>query len=257
MKPLPAAWRALWRPVAVVVVLVAAAAVAVLPGSAFSTGICEGCDGAASAPAGDFTKFGCAACHGPLNEFKPFDTSRIHFQVRDAEGAFLNGPYEAEAAYTITISLDESVAPDGGDRGNHAGFNLRASAGKLAAVAGESQASGDGLQATHVSGARTSWNVSWTAPASGPVSFRLFVNDVDGSGSQDVADTPVQAFFGLTDEEGAVLGAPAEEEHKEFGISLQQYWIGLVGLAGMIFIMVAGFVYLKFVNPHNTDQKDR
>ena len=34
-------------------------------------------------------------------------------------------------------------------------------------------------------------------------------------------------------------------------------WIGLIGLAGMVFVMVAGFVYLKFVNPHNTDQKDR
>lgn len=252
MKPLPAAWRALWRPVAVVAVLVAAAAVAVLPGSAFSTGITKDNAGVA-----DFDKFGCAACHGAHNKFEPFDTSRIRFQVRDAEGHFLNGPYEKEAAYTITIALDETVAPDGGDRGNHAGFNLRPSAGKLAAVAGESKVSDDGTQATHADGTRTSWNVSWTAPASGPVSFRLFVNDVDGSGAPDGADVPIQAFFGLTDEEGAVLGAPAEEEHKEFGISLQQYWIGLVGLAGMIFIMVAGFVYLKFVNPHNTDQKDR
>ena len=55
---------------------------------------------------------------------------------------------------------------------------------------------------------------------------------------------------------GALIpGAAAEEV--EFGITLQQYWIGLIGLAGMIFIMVAGFVYLKFVNPHNTDPKDR
>ncbi len=52
------------------------------------------------------------------------------------------------------------------------------------------------------------------------------------------------------------MGAAVEEE-VEFGITLQQYWIGLIALVGMVFVMVAGFVYLKFVNPHNADAKDR
>jgi hypothetical protein len=53
-----------------------------------------------------------------------------------------------------------------------------------------------------------------------------------------------------------LLGA-AEEHEVHFGISLQQYWIGLIGLGGMVFVLVAAFVYLKFASPHNTDPKDR
>ena len=45
-----------------------------------------------------------------------------------------------------------------------AGFNLRASAGKLAGVAGISQNTADGTQATHINAAHTAWNVTWTAP---------------------------------------------------------------------------------------------
>jgi hypothetical protein len=243
-----------WRPLAVLALLAAAAFLSVTPGSGFSAGICSGCEGAASAPAGDFQRIGCAACHGTIGSFKPADTSKISVQIRDADGGFLNGPYKADATYTITIQLEESVEPEAANR---AGFNLRASGGQLAGVAGESQASSDGLQATHVNGRLATWNVQWTAPHAGAVSFRLFVNDVDGDGAANPEDTPHEIWFGLTDPDGAILGAAAGEEHVEFGISLQQYWIGLFGLMGMIIIMVAGFVYLKFASPHNSDQKDR
>lgn len=229
------------------------AAVAVPASLAFSGGICTGCEGASSAPAGDFEKFGCTACHGEHLKFPSVNTSDVSVQVAGAEGAPLNGPYLAKGIYTITITLAETNNPAGT---NHAGFNLRAAAGKLTAVEGQSQVSTDAKQATHTGPGRTSWQVGWEAPDTGAAGFSLFVNDVDGDASASEGDQVRWLQFGFADHDGAVLGAAAEE-HVEFGISLQQYWIGLIGLAGMIFVMVAGFVYLKFVNPNNTDQKDR
>lgn len=242
-----------WSTLTFVAALGLVAALAVAPtGFGFSTGITKD-----NAPPGDFAKVGCVACHGTVGKFKAVDNSGITYSIRDATGAFLNGPYDPKGTYTLTIHLREEVATDGGATGHHAGFNLRASGGKLAGVAGQSQASTDGSQATHVDASRTSWNVTWTPPTTGAVGFQLFVNDVDGDGQPSTDDTPHEVFFGLTDTSGAVLGAAAVAGEVEYGISLQQYWIGLIGLAGMVFIMVAGFVYLKYGNRHNTDAKDR
>lgn len=236
-------WFALAAAVAV------AAAVAAPSGLGFSTGITKD-----NANVGDFDSFGCTACHGTQHQFQPLDNSGIRFAIHSADGAPLNGPYTKEATYTITISFPETNAPT---EKNHAGFNLRASAGELGAVEGQSQVAGDKSQATHVGPGRTSWNVTWKAPAGGPISFRLFINDVDGDGSPSKTDQVHQAFFGLTDETGAALGAPTVQAEPTYGISLQQYWIGLIALAGMLFIMLAGYVYLKYGSSHNTDAKDR
>jgi hypothetical protein len=227
----------------------AAALFVAVPAFGFSTGITKE---NAPDPAA-FGKDGCTACHGTLHTFTPLNASNVRVDVASAEGEPLNGAYEAHGLYTITITLTEQNVPSAT---NHAGFNLRAAAGKLTAVEGQSQVTGDGTQATHTAAGRTSWQVGWEAPESGAAGFSLYVNDVDGSGAPDAADQVYWLQFGFGDHEGAVLGA-AEEEHVEFGISLQQYWIGLIGLAGMLFVVVASFVYIKFVNPHNTDHKDR
>ncbi len=247
-----------WHRLLPVAILLAALPAAL----AFSGGICVGCAGSANPPTGlGFDEVGCVACHGPTPgahaAFLPLDNSGISVQasLQDGTGG-LNGPYKAKGVYTLHIAFDETNQPGGGANNHHAGFNLRASAGKLTGVEGQSQAAADGKQATHVDAGRTSWNVTWEAPESEAVAFSLFVNDVDADGNPSEGDEVHWVQFGFTDEHHAVLGA-ASEEAVEFGITLQQYWIGLIGLAGMIFVMVAGFVYLKFVNPHNTDQKDR
>jgi hypothetical protein len=237
-----------------VLALALGVALAAAPALGFSHGICTGCAGGSSAPPGDFETFGCTACHGEHLKFPPVSNAGIVFQVLNPDGTPLNGPYAAHTKYTITINFTETNHPEAA---NHAGFNLRASAGKLEGVAGISQASADGKQATHVDPTRTSWKADWTAPDSGAVGFSLFINDVDGSGVPDLPDQVHHVEFGLMDSTGKVVGAAATTEAPEFGISLQQYWIGLIGLAGMLFVMVAGFVYMKFVNPHNSDAKDR
>jgi hypothetical protein len=237
-------------PVLAACAVAAAALLATVPtGLGFSGGITKD-----NAGVPEFEAVGCLACHGNNQQWTPADTSVVGWQVRDQDGAFLNGPYDPEATYTINITLREQVAPEAE---NHAGFNLRVTGGELAGVEGVSQVSTDGTQATHVGPGRTSWSVTWTPPPSGAVAFQLFVNDVDGDGDPSRNDVPLLVFFGFTDPDHAVLGAAAEPEEPHFGITLQQYWIGLIGLAGMILIMVAGYVYLKFGSAHNTDKKDR
>jgi hypothetical protein len=238
----------------VLALALAAALMVAVPAFGFSAGICNGCDGSSNAPPGEFETLGCTACHGEHLKFAAVGNSGIRVEVLDqADGKAVNGPYDPHAKYTINITFQETNKPEAT---NHAGFNLRASEGKLVAVAGISQVSADGKQATHTAPTHTSWQVGWEPPESGAVGFSLFINDVDGSGVPDAPDEVHWIQFGLADAEGHVVGAAVEEE-VEFGISLQQYWIGLIGLAGMLFVVVASFVYIKFVNPHNTDQKDR
>ncbi len=236
-----------------VALLAVAALVAAVPtGFGISTGITKD-----NAGVPDFEALGCTACHGagaPHATFAEGSLGQISWTIADAKGKTPAGnAYHADHEYTINITLKEQNAPEAA---KHAGFNLRASAGKLAGVAGVSQVSSDGTQATHVAPDRHEWQVLWTSPAEGPVVFDLFVNDVDGSGLPDAGDEVHRVGWFLTDESHAQPGAVSEEEI-EFGITLQQYWIGLIGLAGMIFVIVASFVYLKFVNPHNSGPKDR
>jgi hypothetical protein len=240
--------RGRWtRPVTALVLAGFAAFVVAPLGVGFSTGIHDEMGGV---PA-DFETLGCTSCHGG-NTFGPAGKGIIAVAIAAADGTPLSGPYEHAAEYTLTITLDEQNAPEAA---NHAGFNLRVDAGQLAAVEGESQVNGAGTQATHVGPGRTEWRVVWTAPDEGPAVFDLWLNDVDGSGNPDPADQVYNIGFFLTDADHALPGGVEEEVH--VGVPLPQYWIGLIALAGMLFIMVFGFFYLKFVNPHHTDQGDR
>ncbi len=237
-----------WLPVALVALTLALALTPL--GVGFSGGITK-----ETAPdPGAFAEEGCTSCHGDHSYGPSEPRSLVNVVFTDENGAALSGPYEHDATYTITITLAEQNAPEAGNR---AGFNLRASAGTLEAVDGSSQTSGDGAEAAHVNAGAAEWTVMWTAPAEGVVIFDLWVNDVDGSGAPDPGDHVYNVGFFLKDDTGALPGAAAEEHEIHFGVSLQQYWIGLIGLAGMLFIMAFAFVYMKYSNPHNTDQKDQ
>ncbi len=179
----------------------------------------------------------------------------VSFVIADAEGApIVNGAYEHDAAYTITITLANEYEPGASNR---AGFYLSAGAGEFV-DAGDAnvQITGGGLEASHTNPSAAEWTVGWHAPEEGAVAFMLLVNDVDGSGAPDEGDQVYRQYFALTDEAGAQLGA-VEEHEIHFGVSLPQYWLGLIALASMAFVMLFAFVYLKFVSPHASDSKDR
>jgi hypothetical protein len=251
VKPLLAPWK---NRNALALLVAAAAVVVVLAptGLGLSTGANK-----ETIQDPNFAAKGCTACHGG-GKFTAGGLDMIHVAFTGPDGLAIAGnTYEKGKEYTINITLDEKNAKDGGAVGNHAGFNLRAAGGKLAAVAGISQVTSDGTQATHINGKSTHWLVKWTGPEDDSVvAFTLFVNDVDGSGAPDAADQVHRVDFYLTNSKGDVAGA-VKTEAVEYGISLQQYWIGLIGLAGMLFIMVGGYFFLKYGNPHNSGPKDR
>lgn len=205
----------------------------------------------------NFSEVGCTAsgCHGG-EEWADTAENQVRFTILDGEGnEVTSGAYEHDLTYTINITLvDEQNA----DAGNHAGFYLSATGGEFTATGEDVQITGDGLEASHTNAGNTEWSVEWTAPEEGAVAFMLLVNDVNGDQNPDPEDNVYRLFFALTDEEGAQLGAAEAEDHEvHYGLALPQYWLGLVALASMIFVILFAFVYLKFVNPHNTDAKDR
>jgi len=242
-----------WRPLAVVAALGLVALLVVAPSG---WGLPTGMDKDVGIYPANFEKVGCTACHGAApGTFAAGGSDKVSFTVTDATGKALAGnAYAKGGIYNITITLHDEQAPT---QDNHAGFNLRVTAGKLAPGSANTQVSKDSLQATHTDATATSWMVKWTAPDSGAVVFDIFVNDVNGVSGADKGDLVYRTGFWLTDADGAQLGAAAATAEVEYGISLQQYWIGLIGLAGMIFIMVAGYVFLKYSSRHNTDAKDR
>lgn len=205
----------------------------------------------------NFNEVGCTAsgCHGG-GEWADTPENRIRYTIIDAEGnEVTSGAYVHDATYTINVTLVDELNPDAE---NHAGFYMSATAGEFQAESEAVQVTGEGLEVSHTGAGQTEWSFTWTAPEAGAVAFQLLVNDVDGDGNPNAEDNVYRQFFALTDEHGAQLGA-AGDDHAEahYGLALPQYWLGLVALASMIFVILFAFVYLKFVNPHNTDQKDR
>jgi len=230
-------------------------AVVAFPGAfGFSSGIMSSLPTAPD----EFMQYGCASagCHGEAHEFPAGSDEHIVWNITAAneDEAVAGNAYVAEARYEITVTLKDEQNPDAA---NHAGFNLRVSAGALEAVEGVSQVSADGLEATHVDAGRTDWTVAWTAPAEGVAVFDLLVNDVDGSAAPDAADQVYRRGWYISDESHAVPGAIAEEAEPHVGVELPQYWLGLIALAGMLVVMVFSFMYIRFMNPHHSDRKDR
>ncbi len=200
----------------------------------------------------DFNTSGCTSCHGD-HKFAATE-NKISWSLVDSDGNDVTGGvYVHDAEYTFTVTLMDEIEAD---KDSHAGFYMSASLGEFHEAPGV-QVTGGGLEVSHVDASLTEWVFTWTAPAEGAVAFQLLVNDVDGSFAPDAGDNVYRTFFALTDDHGAQLGAAAEEHEQHYGLALPQYWLGLIALASMIFVIMFAFVYLKFVSPHNTDQKDR
>lgn len=234
-----------FRRIGVTLAVIAAIGLAIVPtGFSVSSGIVAG-DGGFH-PEAD----GCTACHGD-HAFSGRDAA-ISVTFTDAEGNPLNGPYEHDAVYTITISLDDQNEP-GAD--NKAGFNFFIDAGELASI-DDTARIGDTGDATHTGAGFTTWNLQWTAPAEGAATWRLFVNDVDGSAAPDAGDDVYLRVGSVLDDHYAMPGA-VEEHEPHVGVSLPQYWLGLIALGMMAIIIGFAYIYIKYSSPHNADHKDR
>lgn len=235
------------RNAVVAALLVAVAAMTIAPtGFGLSSGITT-----ETTPALDPEHGGCTACHGG-GAFASSAGDVVEIDITDASGEPLAGAYHGGDTYTITITLNEQIT--GGS--NAAGFNLFVDVGTLAPGDGSVQVSSSGQEATHTNGASTVWPVQWTAPEEGSATFRLFVNDVDGDGAPSGGDEVHLRVFSILDENYAMPGAVVEHE-PHVGVPLPQYWLGLIALATMTAVILFAYLYLKYSNPHNANQKDR
>jgi hypothetical protein len=233
------------RRIGVALAFMAAIALAIVPtGLSLSNGMGTG------VPGFDAENGGCISCHG--GQAFADQGAAIEVTFTDSEGALLSGPYTHDAVYTVKVMLDEQ---NEAGAANRAGFNFFIDAGTLAAADDTVQILESG-EATHTSAAFAAWSFEWTAPAEGAATWRLFVNDVDGSGLPDEADQVYLSGGWLTDGDYAMPGA-MEQAEPHVGVSLPQYWLGLIALGMMAIIIVFSYVYLKYSSPHNADHKDR
>lgn len=126
------------------------------------------------------------------------------------EGVPADNKYEASKRYDLTISSTTDVTPVT-DPANHGGFYLLVSDGPLAtrgstqaawvqAVTGkkavEHTKAGEENNAPAADG-KQKWEVAWTAPASGDVSIKLWVNRVNGNSEPDAGDHWNKATYNL------------------------------------------------------------
>lgn len=95
--------------------------------------------------------------------------------------------WEIGVSYELTLQVSSTVTENGEAT---AGFNLRATAGELAAVDTSVQMIDGELTHTEEGNSQRSWDFIWTAPskASPRVGFNAFVNTVDGDGEADSDD---------------------------------------------------------------------
>ncbi len=148
--------------------------------------------------------------------------------------------YEAGKAYDVEVSSTSDVVP-AADPANNGGFHLQFSKGTIAAR-GTTQGSWIQTGSTYAEHTKTGeeqnvpaggvqkWQLTWTAPSSGDVVFKLWVNRVDGdaSPSGDKWNTVSMTAKG-----------PAEEEDDDGGKS--------PGLAPVVAILALAGVGLYLV----------
>ena len=106
-----------------------------------------------------------------------------------ANGSALPDTYEVGATYDLVVSFSGGPSGTGADPAALGGFNLRvqdsagAVTGLLAPMADDVAVQIISDEATHTDAGndQTSWNLSWTAPASGDATFILHTNSVNGN----------------------------------------------------------------------------
>jgi hypothetical protein len=230
------------------VALVAIAFVFAASASGFSSGINR---------SNGLTEEGCI-CHGPGGSGgKPSPAVEVLILIGD-------NPYHYEAGETYNITITALTDVPASAAGNKGGFNLRVSAGTLAAAPGfeERVQIVTAREATHtLDGDRASrvFNLTWTAPATGEeaVIFQAFVNTVNGDGAPNESDHWNGKVVVLMGESG-VIGGEGEVNPEHFGVRWLAHWVGIISFIAVFAVLIIYYFVLKFGETvHATDHRDR
>ena len=156
--------------------------------------------------------------------------------------------YIPEQTYNITLTANDTNVVSVEDAVRYGGFLAEVSEGVF--LSGESLwVGGDGSYISHNENSNDvrSWDFQWTAPAdgAGDAVFIIYFNIVNGQGTGGDQWNYVTAVS---------LGTPQEASHElsihELGVTLMQYWIGLMGIGVVLLAVLISYVVMRGGSSH-------
>ncbi len=157
--------------------------------------------------------------------------------------------YASETTYNITLIIDDAnVERSENDNGRYGGFLATVNEGSFVYDWPNYWVGGDGRYISHnaTSDVR-SWIFQWTAPTegTGDAVFMIYFNVVNGEA------TAGDQWSYLT---AVSLGTPQASSHEvsihELGVTLMQYWIGLLGIAVVLLSVLVAYVVIRGGSAH-------
>ena len=156
--------------------------------------------------------------------------------------------YVPENTYNITLAINDTTVVSVEDAIRYGGFLAEVSEGSF--VTGENYwIGGEGAYISHNENSNDvrNWTFQWTAPVegTGDAIFIIYFNVVNGQGTNGDQWGYLSAVS---------LGTPQASSHEvsihELGVTLMQYWIGLIGLGVVLLSVLIAYVVMRGGSAH-------
>lgn len=156
--------------------------------------------------------------------------------------------YVPETTYNITLTVNDTNVDSVDGSVRYGGFLAEVSEGIF--VTNENYwLGGSGSYISHNDNSNMvrSWTFQWTAPTegTGDALFTIYFNVVDGAASSGDQWSYLTAVS---------LGTPQEVSSEvsihELGVTLMQYWIGLIGIASVLLSILVAYIVIRGGSAH-------
>ena len=156
--------------------------------------------------------------------------------------------YVSENTYNISLVIDDENVITAENAMRYGGFLAEVSEGSF--VSNENYwVGGSGSYISHndESNDVRNWTFQWTAPAEGvgDALFTIYFNVVNGQGTNGDQWAYITAVS---------LGTPQTSSHEvsihELGVTLMQYWIGLMGIGVVLLSVLISYIVIRGGSAH-------
>jgi len=156
--------------------------------------------------------------------------------------------YVPENTYNISLAINDTTVVSVEDAIRYGGFLAEVSEGSF--VTGENYwIGGEGAYISHNENSNDvrNWTFQWTAPVegTGDAIFIIYFNVVNGQGTNGDQWGYLSAVS---------LGTPQASSHEvsihELGVTLMQYWIGLIGLGVVLLSVLIAYIVMRGGSAH-------
>ena len=156
--------------------------------------------------------------------------------------------YVPENTYNISLAINDTTVVSVEDAIRYGGFLAEVSEGSF--VTDENYwIGGEGAYISHNENSNDvrNWTFQWTAPVegTGDAIFIIYFNVVNGQGTNGDQWGYLSAVS---------LGTPQASSHEvsihELGVTLMQYWIGLIGLGVVLLSVLIAYVVMRGGSAH-------